>query len=87
MSNYLPLSTTADLSSATLEPWIEGACDLIAQKFLAGVSIEEIVADWGLDVNGPDSVPVPRLLLDIFRLQLSRCYKPVSEMGTISRHA
>jgi hypothetical protein len=67
--------------SGPAEPELE-ACskrivDLITQKFVEGASIEEIARDWDLELNGPDCVVVPRLLLEIFRYHLSQSHRRV----------
>lgn len=74
--NDAPFDLVTAFTGEALERCIEGTCDVIAQKFIEGVTIEEIAADWRLNLSGEDCVVVPRLILDILRLQLSRFYQP-----------
>ena len=48
----------------------ERVYDLITQKFCEGSSIEEIARDWNMEAPGTECVPVPRLILEVFRYHL-----------------
>ena len=48
----------------------ERVYDLITQKFCEGASVEEIAGDWNMETAGTECVPVPRLILEVFRYHL-----------------